>query len=429
MDYALCFTVQEDIMEFDEAKESLKNGYINAGLEIIDEHPEELFFKYRDMRFHITKEDITEYANSAQFISTLEVAPVECGICSSTYREQMLQFIDRRRPYFGLRDKVFLFGNSDDGSLYVEIGYASKQFINFFRFDKTYLQLSFERLPIVSSHSSEMSDIRKRLYTPITIRVYNIPETITKAALARSSAIIESCLFELSYLKHLHVRLAEEWPIRERRLHGAKRFEFSEPIQGYQLSLPIAGFNSDIISFYQLGMSSDIPVLQFLAFYQVMEYFFVTVSNEQLYNKLSLQLKDPKFNTTHRYLNRLIQEVLEHRSITDETEMLKSVLSKFIDEAELIKFIQAYEDYLGERLYTKKRDVFGEEVEVKLATGHVIGNVSKTIKAVRNALVHSSDYYGRSARHIPFSKSTEIVKREIPLVRFLAERIIIASAT
>lgn len=414
-------------MEFNEAKESLKKGYLNAGSEIIDEHPEELFFKYRDMRFRISKEEITEYANSEQFDSTLEAAPVDCSICSPIYREHMLLSIDRRRPTFGIKDTPFVFGNPDEKSLYVEIGKASNLFMQFFRLDKTVLQYNLERWELLYHGSEILSRVPQ--YSPITIRVYNILETSIKAAIAHSSTIIESCLFELSYLKHIHFRLAEEWPIRERRLHRPERFEFGELIRGYELSLPTPKFNSEIISFYQLGMSSDIPILQFLAFYQVLEYFFVTISDEQLYNKLSRHLKDPKFNITPRYLDRLIQEVNEHRRITDETEMLKNVLNKFVDEAELIKFIQAYQDYLGEKLYTKKRDVFGEEVEVKLETGHVIGNVSKTIKAVRNALVHSSDHYGRSARHIPFTKSTEIVKREIPLVKFLAERIIIASAT
>jgi len=325
------------------------------------------------------------------------------------------------------KDRLFVFGNPDGESLYVEIGPASKFFIHFFRFDKTYIQNSLGRTSVLF-RQSEMSDIRNHLYVPITIRIHNIPETSIKAALSHTSPIIESCLFELSYLKHIQVRLSEEWPNKERRLQKAERFEFGEQIRGNKLSLPTARFNSDIVSFYHLGMSNDIPVLQFLAFYQVLEYYFVSVSDEQLYSKLSRQLKDPKFNTTPQNLDRLIQEVLDHGHITDEVEMLKNVLNKFIDEAELIEFIKAYEDYLGEKPYTKKRDVFGEEIEIKLAKGHVFGNVAKTIKTVRNALVHSSDSYGRSARHIPFSKSTEIVKREIPLVKFLAERIIIASA-
>ena len=142
-------------------------------------------------------------------------------------------------------------------------------------------------------------------------------------------------------------------------------------------------------------MSSDEPVLQFLAFYQVLEYFFIMVSDEQLYNKLSRQLNDPKFKTTRRHLDNLIKNVVEHKRSTDEKEMLKNVLNKFIDETELIKFIQAYEDHLGDKLYSKKRSIFGEEVEVRLESGHVMGNVAKSIKAVRDALVHSSDRYER----------------------------------
>ena len=109
--------------------------------------------------------------------------------------------------------------------------------------------------------------------------------------------------------------------------------------------------------------------------------------------------------------------------------MLKNVLNKFVDETELMDFINSYEKHIEYNLYTKKRVRFGEEIEVKLEKSHVIGNVAKIIKTIRNALVHSSDSYERNPRHVPFSKSTEIVKREIPLIKFLAERVIITSAT
>lgn len=420
-------------MEFNEAKAVLKKGYLAAGLELVDEESEGLIFKYRDVLFRIIKEDITEYASSEKFRFSLKVAPVECGICSPTYREQIVQPLwpGGRYPLW-IRDRKFVFGDHNADRLHVEIDTASMQFINYFRFDEAYLQLCLRRRmrsPILRHTSdSKPSDIREYLYMPSTIRVYNIPETSTEMALERSSAVIEACLFELAYLKHIPLGLTDEWPIR-RRDPRAMPFEFSESVRGNQLPIPAANFNTDIIRFYQLGMSSDVPVLQFLAFYQVLEYFFITISEEQLYNKLTRRLNDPKFETTSRYLDRLIQDVHNHNRSTDETEMLKRVLYKFVDETELIEFIQAYEHYLGDKLYTKRRNLFGEEVEVKLTQGHVMGNVAKTVKAVRNALVHSSDRYERSARHIPFSESTEVVKREIPLVKFLAERVIIASAT
>lgn len=250
-------------MEFNEAKEKLKDGYLGSGFEIVDEHPHELFLKYRNQNYQIYKEDIEEYTSHEQLISSLEVAPEECGICGKNYREQMLQNLDRRTFPWWKKNGSYLFGNISESDLYVEIGEASMLFVNYFRLDKTYIQLSLERV-LWKNAESEYLDIRKHLYMPLTIRVYNISEESTTAALKRSSAVIDACLFEISYLKNISIRLTDEWPIRERRLQGGKRFEYGKSFEGRQLPLPIAKFNSDIISFYQLGMSSD--VLRFFNF-------------------------------------------------------------------------------------------------------------------------------------------------------------------
>lgn len=423
-------------MEFDEAKEILKNGYLKAGFELIEDHPryfdmcvcvtldledlEEYFEENQYLR--ITEEDIMEYVNSEAVRATLETVPVECSICGPTYREQIIQPLRTFETVPLGPHPYIVFGNPNSGQLYVEINTASMLFVNYFRFYEAYLQQCKD---IFATSKSKPLDIREWLYRPTTIRIGNMSEVNTENALTRSSILIESCLFEFSYLKHIPMRLAEEWPYKKEK---PKLFEFDKPVSESQFPLPRVSYNTDLIRFYQLGRSSDILVLQFLAFYQVLEYFFIKVSNEKLYDQLSRRLNDPKFKTTPDHLDHLIQDVIEHRRITDETEMLKNVINKFIDEKELIKFIQMYEDHLGEELYTKRRDLFGEKVHVPLRSGHVVGNIAKTIKVVRNALVHSSDRHERFPRHVPFSESTKIVEYEIPLVKFLAEKVIIASA-
>lgn len=416
-------------MESDEVKTVFKEKYSKAGLEIVDENPDQLVFKYGQMKYCVTEEDLKEYAASEHFKLILEIKPAKCSICSLNYREHIIDLLRPRGPFIPGKTE-FTFGSPSGDNTYAKISTATMQFINCFRFEEYYLQLALPRLRFFHSRlksGSQLPDIREALYKPYTIQVYNVNEKTIEGAIGRSSAVIDTCLFELSYLKHVTFGLANGWPVRG--YSRVRQFNFGELITGRQLPLPAASFNSDIVRFYQLGMSSDIPVLQFLAFYQVLEYFFVTVSDENLYNKLSRRLNDPMFKTTPNYLDRLIQDVSDHKHVTDEKEMLKNVLTKFVDEGELMEFIRNYEKYLGEKLYTKQRDVFGEKVEIKLEKGHVIGNIAKTIRAVRNALVHSSDRYERSARHVPFSKSTDIVKSEIPLMRFLAERVIIASAT
>jgi len=141
-------------------------------------------------------------------------------------------------------------------------------------------------------------------------------------------------------------------------------------------------------------------------------------------------LNDPLFDSTSsKSFDKLIQEIEGHKKITDERKKLTLVLTKYIDENELIKFLKAYEEFLGEKYLNKQKDIFGVKRSLSLAPGYVFGNAVKLIKTIRNALVHSSDCYERQERHVPFSESTEIIKREIPLVKFLAEKVITHSAS
>ena len=88
-----------------------------------------------------------------------------------------------------------------------------------------------------------------------------------------------------------------------------------------------------------------------------------------------------------------------HKRENDETEMLKNVMKRYIDENDIIEFINEYEKFLEKKVYTIKRTIFGNEISATtLTSGHVYGNIAKVIKAIRNALVHSCDRYERNDR-------------------------------
>jgi hypothetical protein len=419
-------------MDFDMAKDILKNRYIDAGLELVDEHPTELFFKCTGRNtkvFRISQEEISEYLDCEQLRPTLQVLPVECSICSPIYREHLVDVSEYdRRHLYQLRDRVFTFGEPNSERLHAEIGFASSLFVNFFRFNDACFRLSedrVQRLYLNRERNEDAVEMRDALYRPLTIRVYNIRAADVESALSLSTSIIDACLFELSYLKNLTLTLQEEWP---RHQPKERPFQFGEHISGDQLQFTRVVYNPDIVRFYQHGMSAGDPVNQFLSFYHVLEYFFVTVADAQLYEKLSRRINDPKFSTSSTNLDRIIQDTLTHKRETDETEMLKLVLGKYLDTTELIEFIRAYEEYLDERIYTKKRSLFDETVEVVLDSGHVVSNIAKRVKIIRNALVHSSDRYDRKQIFVPTSDAEKMIRREVPLIQYIAEKVIIASA-
>jgi len=311
----------------------------------------------------------------------------------------------------------------------VTIGPASDLFIDFFRFDPNYLELARRRLrrTTFGLRRTEPATLRSVLYRPATVQVSGLNQPTITAAVADSNGLMNAAVFSLSYTKNIPYRLLDQWPHEEPRSRP-RPFTTVERRPGFELELPLVTYNDDLLRFYQLGISTEIPELQYLAFYQVLEYFFVGVSDESLYGKLRSRLANPSFRLVPKYLDQVINDVVGHAKMTDETEMLKLVLDKYLDEQQLSDFITRYEEYLGDRWYTKKRERFGVELEVKTQSGHLIGNIAKIIRTVRNALVHSSDRFERIGRHVPFSASSELVEREVPLLKFLAERVIMASA-
>ena len=252
-------------MNFDEAKSALRDGYLQAGLELVDERPTELFFQSArfgsEVSFFISAEEITEFADAEKLRPSFRQIPTECSICSTDYREHAVTFSEYgRRRLSMVRDRESTFGEPNDTTPYVEIGPASMFFVNFFRFDEACLQLSMDRLRVPylrRRNEKEPVETRSVFYKPLTIRVYNLQATTPEAALKLSSPLVDGCLFELSYLTNITLTLEEEWP---RRLPRVSPFQFGETIRGNQLPLPQVVFNPDVVRFYQRGMSTGDPV-------------------------------------------------------------------------------------------------------------------------------------------------------------------------
>jgi hypothetical protein len=334
----------------------------------------------------------------------------------------------RGRFFSPFGSRPFVFRRLASEKPIVRIGPATDAFIDFFRFDPNYIKMAARRLrrPYFTLDDREPT-LKELLYRPATIEVTGLGEETTAAAVQASNRLIDAALFAMSYLRGIPYRVVDQWPSDELRARP-RVFSTTQRRGGFEFELPLVTYNDELLRFYQLGISTEIPELQYLAFYQILEYFFVQVSDEALYARLRGRLGDPAFRPVPKYLDQVIHDVTNHTKTVDETEMLKLLLDKFLSEDDVITFIQRYETHLEESWYTRRQSRFGVQCEVKLQAGHVFGNVARVVKTVRNALVHSSDRFERVGRHVPFSESSALVRKEVPLIKFLAERVIIASA-
>ncbi len=349
--------------------------------------------------------------------------PTECSLMNDNYREVIIEYIGI--PYLTLHeDEEIILGNRDGEGIYIRIGAASDNFMMCFLCNDNlfnYSELNFYK------ESEEPIKILDFFTRPFTISINNLNIITEEKRISFSDDMFETCLFELAYFKEACTNLCKSWDDFFPSLEEEDSdLEESQKKESYQL--PKVFYNKELTKFYRLGLSSYFLILEFLTYYQILEYFFINVSYEGLYNKLSYELKDPKFVPKESHIAKLVRIVEEHSKKVDETEMLTNVLKKFIDFKDLKEFIENYEEKISEKIYTKRNEIFGEMVEVRLEENHIFGNVAKIIKIIRNALVHSSDRYEGKKRYVPFSESTEIVEKHIPLLKFLAEKVIFATS-
>jgi hypothetical protein len=408
-------------MRLDEAIKLFKDRYTQVGLTLVEEHLDKLVFSRGESKWIVDSADLNEYIGHQAHFSDFETKPNECSICSKSYFEQAV--IGNSLPF---SETDIVFGDPQSGSPFAVLKKPSPQFLAYFRFRPDFTEWTTRRLrdTLIARRKNDTRIIDK-MPSIFTIQVEKIEANSIDEAVKIANNIITGCLFQLAAIKGLPQRARMKWPKLNVSGHGQeKEDEEDGPLQMLKVN-PIR----DLVNLYTLGTYTNFPQFQFLAYYHVLEYFFIKISDEQLYAKLTRSINDLSFRCTPDHLDRLIQDVSSHNRESDETKLLENVLKKYIREDELTNFISEFEKQVGGPQYTKKRKLFGKDVQITFHPEQLFGTTAKTIKTVRNALVHSTDRYEREERYMPFSGSEEIIAREIPLMKYLAEKVIIASAT
>jgi hypothetical protein len=213
------------------------------------------------------------------------------------------------------------------------------------------------------------------------------------------------------------------WKQRNRKV----RSTHGDSINGDN-KIPRARYEEDVVSFYKVAKASPFPSQSFLAYYHVIEFFFLKVAETKLHSRLSAILNSPTLRSDRNSLDKVIALVRGQDSRSDETEMLRGVLDAYVQEQDVIDFVIDMEARVGEKIYSKRRRVFGEDIQITPIKDHALANSAKTLKHIRNAIVHSSDRYKREDCHIPLSDTEDLIAEFIPLIRFLAEQVIYGSA-
>lgn len=261
---------------------------------------------------------------------------------------------------------------------------------------------------------------------PLTLKISGIAASRHDDALALLEQISDSLFFQFDLVYDIPLRLRR----RLRTIPQSRRIRLDENTP--DPTIPRARYEHDPITlyFYARG-STEAPLLEFLAYYQTLEYFFPRYTHEERLRNLKQELMDPRFNANDpSHLTRIISIVGSRNGwgVGTEREQLKATLRGCLTLDRMEEFITADADrcvHYGSPVIKSVSRINLKNKQVDLRE-----QVADRVYDIRCRIVHTKDGGQNSSPPIllPFGTETSSIRPDIELVRFLAQNVMIASS-
>lgn len=303
--------------------------------------------------------------------------------------------------------------NEQLGNARIMIGPASETFtvLEILRIGKMFV----ERMPTAKSR-------------PLTIRIEGLSLSRHDQAVSILEKIANSILFQIDLLLGFPLYLAIESNNRYYRYLGGNKEKGNLVFPKYQ-------YDTEAMSLYWYAKTATgMPLLQYLAYYQVVEFYFPVYAEKATHEIARRILKDPTFNPNQEanisQLLGALKPFLAKGGYGDEKAALIAAIKECISSQELRDFIN--QD--GNRVdffKTKYQATASSKISFDRENVDILLETANRVYEIRCKIVHTkSTESGQSADlMLPFSKEAQQLNFDIELMQFIARKVLIASST
>lgn len=282
---------------------------------------------------------------------------------------------------------------------------------------------------ILSPASKELKKLIGCAEMSISLKIRKDGVSQNEQALDLLRKVADSVFFQVDLLADVPFTLA-----RDRRSIVRRKTKFRGVIAQKGLEFPRVEYDSAPMSLYWYARSATgMPLLQFLAFYQVIEFYYPTYSQAEAGRKLKVLLKDPTFRADRDAdIGKVLSSIQISRSggFGDERSQLKATLSECVDAGDLREFVTADKER-SEFLSSKSKGLTDHKLPISNPTADLRPDVAERLYEIRCRIVHTKidTRSGELDLLLPFSKEAEQLHFDIELAQYLAQRILVAAST
>ena len=279
--------------------------------------------------------------------------------------------------------------------------------------------------------SSRERGMRRLNSKRLTLKIINSEKTTHDSAKETLEKIANSIFFQIDLAFEISIILqSQRESFIERRDKRSRKKLFID--KSANISEPKYEYDSEPISLYWYAKeSSNMPIFQYLAFYQSIEFYFPIYSSYQAKQKIQSLIKDPRFNPNRDAdITKIISTIKSSSgsSFGNEREQLKATISACIENSELRSFIEEDEKRNQYFLENKGKGISIQKISLKNETADLISEVSERIYQIRCRIVHSKASESDFEVLLPYSSEVRTMNYDIELIEFISRKVLITSS-
>ncbi len=279
----------------------------------------------------------------------------------------------------------------------------------------------------LSGNKTESFFLRRNLRSYSTIRIVGLKFETHNEAKELIASIANSIFFQIDLITNIPVHLALDRDlqreIRLRRKAARDDINFTAPKFQYDFEA--------ISLFWYARTAANMPLSQFQAFYQVLEFYFPQYSSKEAQERIKNLLKDPTFDrNSDKNVSRILEIVkisAKGKAIGDERSQLRATIQSCVDLTDLNHFFSEVEerkDFFDDQ--KKSKSLVTQKISFNRKDHDIRSDVANRIYDLRCRIVHTKDNADTELL-FPFSLDIAHLKYDIDLVEFIARKVLIAS--
>lgn len=260
---------------------------------------------------------------------------------------------------------------------------------------------------------------------PFTLRITGAKISTNTEALVLLEKVANALFFEIDLVLGIPFILEKE----RRSIRSRKG---TSNVTGKQLTFPSSQHDNRPMSLYWYArLSRGMPLIQFLGFYQVVEFYYPMFSEQDAIQRLKIILKDPRFDAHNdSEVGKILRAIKgSPRGFGNELSQLQATIRACVDAKELRAFLT---DDLDRKTFYESnfKAVAKQPIPIKDPKSELLLETAQRIYEIRCRIVHTKDTAVEIETEplLPFTKEAEQLYVDIELMEFVAMKVLVAAS-